>query len=236
MQALAAGRIAGKVMVVPGADGTSEGRGLMAHPYYPTGNPRFNHVAMSVPAALLDESNRTDICGFWGKVLGFDEMPMMTIDRKRLILSCVHWDQFIFLIAEDDPMRCPRMDHFGFAVGSLDELVGVRDRAVAFQKEDPRVDLIDLARGRPGADQDPLDLSRLHPAHVVRAPVLGVRAHLIAPGRGGPARHAAQKRGRAGNLRPPPRHRPRMRPVRRWAALNRTSRTGDLDIVATPRP
>ena len=41
----------------------------------------------------------------------------MTEDRRRLILSCVHWDQFIFLIAEDDPMRCPRMDHFGFAVG-----------------------------------------------------------------------------------------------------------------------
>ena len=26
----------------------------MAHPYYPTGNPRFNHVAMSLPADLLD--------------------------------------------------------------------------------------------------------------------------------------------------------------------------------------
>ena len=49
----------------------------------------------------------------------------MTVDRKRLILSCVHWDQFIFLIAEDEPMRCPRMDHFGFSVGSLDELAGV---------------------------------------------------------------------------------------------------------------
>ena len=27
----------------------------MAHPYYPTGNPRFNHVAMSLAADLLDE-------------------------------------------------------------------------------------------------------------------------------------------------------------------------------------
>ena len=27
--------------------------GMMTHPYYPTGNPRFNHVAMSVPADLL---------------------------------------------------------------------------------------------------------------------------------------------------------------------------------------
>ena len=68
----------------------------------------------------------------------------MTEDRRRLILSCVHWDQFIFLIAEDDPMRCPRMDHFGFSVGSLEELQGVQERAAAFRQHDDRVDLIDL--------------------------------------------------------------------------------------------
>ncbi len=94
------------------------------HPYYPSGNPRFNHVAMSLPADLLGEENRRDICRFFDEVLGFDEMEVMTQDRRRLILSCVHWDQFIFLIAEDDPMRCPRMDHYGFAVGTLDEFRG----------------------------------------------------------------------------------------------------------------
>ena len=116
----------------------------MAHPYYPTGNPRFNHVAMSLDAEMLDEPNRTDICRFWSEVFGFDEIEVMTEDRRRLILSCVHWDQFIFLIADSDPMRCPRMDHFGFSVGSLEELEGVQDRAVAFREQDDRVDLIDL--------------------------------------------------------------------------------------------
>jgi hypothetical protein len=116
----------------------------MPHPYYPSGNPRFNHVAMSVPAEMLGEESRTDILRFWDKVLGFGEMPTMTVDRKRLILSCVHWDQFIFLIAEDDPMRCPRMDHFGLAVGSVAELEGVQERAKEFRKDDDRVDLIDL--------------------------------------------------------------------------------------------
>jgi len=117
----------------------------MGHPYYPSRTPRFNHVAMSVPADLLDETSRSDICAFWSGVMGFDELPTMTLDRKRLILSCVHWEQFIFLIADDDPMRCPRMDHFGFSVGSLDELVMARDRAAAFRTRDPRVDLVDLA-------------------------------------------------------------------------------------------
>jgi hypothetical protein len=107
----------------------------MTHPFYPSGNPRFNHVAMSMPADLLDEESRGDICRFFDEVLGFEEMPTMTEDRRRLILSCVHWDQFIFLISEDDPMRCPRMDHFGLAVGSLEE---------AFRKTDDRLDLIDL--------------------------------------------------------------------------------------------
>ncbi len=115
----------------------------MAHPYYPSGNPRFNHVAMSLPADLLDEQNRTDIAAFWSEVLGFDEMPTMTEDRQRMILSCVHWDQFIFLIAEEDPLRCPRMDHFGFAVGAEDELHQIWERAVTYREKDSRVDIID---------------------------------------------------------------------------------------------
>src|SRR5271163_4057038 len=116
----------------------------MAHPFYPTGNPRFNHVAVSLPPEALDVANRADICRFWSEVFGFDEIEVMTEDRRRLILSCVHWDQFIFLIAEDDPMSCPRMDHFGFSVGSRAELQGVQDRASAFARRDDRVDLIDL--------------------------------------------------------------------------------------------
>ncbi|MGA7417215.1 MAG: hypothetical protein WBW80_04420 [Acidimicrobiales bacterium] len=131
----------------------------MAHPYYPTGNPRFNHVAMSLPADLLDEKNRGDICRFWSDVFGFDEIEVMTEDRHRLILSCVHWDQFIFLVAEGDPMRCPRLDHFGFSVGSLEELQGVRDRAVSFRQHDDRVDLIDL-------HMDDQDVVKIHSVYV----------------------------------------------------------------------
>jgi hypothetical protein len=117
----------------------------MPHPYYPAGNPKFNHVALSVPSDLLDETNRADLCRYFSEVLGFDEMPTETIDRKRLILSCVHWDQFIYLVANDEPMRCPRADHYGFAVRSREDLVAARDRAVAFRERDPRVDLDDLA-------------------------------------------------------------------------------------------
>jgi hypothetical protein len=100
----------------------------MAHPFYPSGNPRLNHVAMSLAPDRLDATHRADLCAFWGEVFGFEELGVMTEDRRRLVLSCVHW-----------------MDHFGFSVGTRDELVGVRDRAVAFRDRDDRVDLIDLS-------------------------------------------------------------------------------------------
>jgi hypothetical protein len=118
--------------------------GPQSHRFYPTGPPRFNHVAMSLPADLLGQESRTELCHFFDQVLGFTEMPTMTEDRRRLILGCVHWDQFIFLIAENEPMQCPRMDHYGFSVGSLDELRGIQERAEAFRKEDDRLELIDL--------------------------------------------------------------------------------------------
>jgi hypothetical protein len=105
--------------------------GPQSHRFYPTGPPRFNHVAMSLPADLLGQESRTELCHFFDQVLGFTEMPTMTEDRRRLILGCVHWDQFIFLIAENEPMQCPRMR-------------GIQERAEAFRKEDDRLELIDL--------------------------------------------------------------------------------------------
>ncbi len=134
----------------------------MAHPFYPSGNPRMNHVAMSVPAETLSPASRADLLRYWGDVLGFEEIPMMTVDDKRLVLSCVHWDQFMFLIAEEDPMRCPRMDHFGFAVGTLDELVAARDRAAAFA-EDPRAHLIDLHMD----DQGPVKIHSIYVGYIL---------------------------------------------------------------------
>jgi hypothetical protein len=139
---------------------------MTAHPYYPSGTPRLNHVAMSLDAELLDAEGRAGLCAFWGEVFGFEELAVMTEDRRRLVLSCVHWDQFLFLIAEDDPMRCARLDHFGLAVGSLAELQGVRDRAAAYRERDDRVELIDHT-------VDDQEVVRIHSVYVgYRLPLL----------------------------------------------------------------
>ena len=105
--------------------------------------PRFNHVAMSLPPDLLDETNRTDLCRFYSEVFGFEELPTMTEDRRRLVFGCYSIEQFVFLIANDDPMTCPRMDHYGFSVGTEAELDAMLERAKAFQEKDPRVDIVD---------------------------------------------------------------------------------------------
>lgn len=107
------------------------------------GRPRFNHVAMSVPADVLAEPGRRDIVSFYSEVFGWAELPTETIDRKRLVLGAYTVDQFVFLIASDHPMAADRLDHFGLGVGSLEELDTFYKRALDYRERDSRVEIID---------------------------------------------------------------------------------------------
>jgi len=108
--------------------------------------PRFNHVAMSLSPDLLDGALRDEIVRFYHDVFGWDELPMLTIDGKRLVLSAYTYEQFVFLIADDSPMACPRLDHFGMSVATEAELDGMLERARAYQAADDRVEIIDKKR------------------------------------------------------------------------------------------
>ncbi len=109
----------------------------------PARKPHFNHVAMSVPADLLDERHRTDIVRFYDEVFGFKELPTETEDRKKLVLSVHTYEQFVFLIADDQPMSCPRLDHYGISVDTEAELDDMLARARAFKAHDDRVDIVE---------------------------------------------------------------------------------------------
>jgi len=108
--------------------------------------PRFNHVAMSVPAELLGEVGRRELCAFYGEVFGWAELPTETIDRKKLVFGVHDVQQFVFLIADDPPMTCPRLDHFGLSVATEAELDDVLAKAKAYRERDDRVDIIDKKR------------------------------------------------------------------------------------------
>ena len=106
--------------------------------------PRLNHVAMSVPADTLDADGRAALCAFYGDVFGLEEYPDLTEDRHRLVFRAHHHEQFMFLIAEGEPMRAPRLDHFGLSVASLEDFQEVHRRAAAWKAKEPDdVDLIE---------------------------------------------------------------------------------------------
>src|SRR6266496_2709008 len=105
--------------------------------------PRFNHVAMSMPADALDETGRKEIVEFYREVFGWEELPTLTEDRHRLVLQAYNYEQFVFLIADEPPMTCPHLDHFGMSVGTSDELDEILDRSKAFAAHDDRVEIID---------------------------------------------------------------------------------------------
>ena len=105
--------------------------------------PRFNHVAMSLPADLLGKAHREEIVRFYNQVFGWEEIPMLTEDERRLVLSVYTVEQFVFLIADDPPMTCARLDHFGLSVGAEEELDEILARARKWKERDDRVDIID---------------------------------------------------------------------------------------------
>ena len=105
--------------------------------------PRFNHVAMSVPSSLLEPDGRKDLLDFWGSVFSWQELPTETVDGQKLVMMAYSFDQFVFLIADDPPMACPRLDHFGMGVATIEELDEYYERARHYAERDERVDLIE---------------------------------------------------------------------------------------------
>ncbi len=106
--------------------------------------PRFNHIAMSVPAELLAIEGRDEIKAFYGDVFGFEEYEELTKDRHMLVLRAHSHEQFVFLISEDEPMKAPRLDHVGMSVASLDDFNAVLERARAWkEKLGDDIDLIE---------------------------------------------------------------------------------------------
>ena len=117
------------------------------------GKPRFNHIGISVSADLLDEQGRKDIVGFYSEVFGWQELPTETVDRHKLVLGAYSYDQFVFLIADDQPLSAPRLDHFGMGVATVEELDEFYARARAYREKDDRVDIIDKqTEHHPGLD------------------------------------------------------------------------------------
>ena len=105
--------------------------------------PRFNHVALSVPADQLDEEGRKRTLDFYSEVFGFTEMPTMTRDRELLVLRCYSNEQFVYRHAADRPMQCGASEHFGMSVATPAELDTMYERARKYAERDPAVEIVE---------------------------------------------------------------------------------------------
>ena len=105
--------------------------------------PRFNHVALSMPADLLDEAGRDKLLDFYCDVFGWSEMPTMTKDRELLVLRCYSNEQFVYLHASDAPMRCGATEHWGMSVSTPAELDSMYERVCKRRDADPEVEVIE---------------------------------------------------------------------------------------------
>ena len=104
--------------------------------------PRFNHVALTVPAELLAAEGRSDLLRFHERVFGWSEMPTMTRDRELLVLRAWSNEQFVYLHASPEPMRTGATEHFGLSVSAAAELDAMYERAEKLRAEDSRVELL----------------------------------------------------------------------------------------------
>ena len=75
----------------------------------------------------------------------------MTIDRKRLVLKAHSFEEFVFLVADKDPMRCAHLDHFGMSVATPADLDAMYERARAYRSKDDRVEIVDRQQEDHGA-------------------------------------------------------------------------------------
>ena len=103
--------------------------------------PRFNHVALTVPAELLDADGRGALLRFYERVFGWTEMPTMTRDRELLVLRAWSNEQFVYLHASPEPMRAGATEHFGLSVSEVAELDAMYERAEKCRSEDPDVEV-----------------------------------------------------------------------------------------------
>ncbi len=114
------------------------------------GTQRLSHVAVTVPRDYFKPDLRAELLGFYGTVFGWTENPRLAIPEERIFLRAPTDEQYVTIRASDDPMRTSGYEHMGIAVGSVEELREIHERAAALASEDPRVVLDDIKAGYGG--------------------------------------------------------------------------------------
>ena len=92
---------------------------------------------------MLSGDTARDLLRFYEEVFGWGPMPTMVKEGELIVLRAHSNEQFVFLVADADPMRCPATDHFGLSVETPAELDELLERARAYRDRDDRVEILD---------------------------------------------------------------------------------------------
>jgi hypothetical protein len=109
----------------------------------PTHRPRLNHVAVPMPAELLDDAGRAEILEFYGDVLGWTEGDNTGERGNPLIMYTGEFGEFVYLAPHETPSGAP-LDHVGMQVSTYAELEDIVARARARRARDDRVEVSDI--------------------------------------------------------------------------------------------
>ena len=104
---------------------------------------RFNHIAMTVSEDQLSTEGCDELLAFYRGVFGWTEMPGLKEIGKILVLRAHSNEQFVFIVAGAEPMRCGQLDHFGLSVPQPEDLDELLARATRYQEKDDRVQIIE---------------------------------------------------------------------------------------------
>jgi hypothetical protein len=87
---------------------------------------RISHVAMSVPEGTLTDAFRSELLGFYGRILGWTEMESLR-RPDRLTLGAGSPLCYVHVRERADVMVCHGYEHFGVMVGSADDFRRIWD-------------------------------------------------------------------------------------------------------------
>lgn len=104
---------------------------------------RINHVAMTMPESVLDETARSDILRFYNEVFGWVRYVSGGEPGNPLIMRMAEPTQFVYVLSQAEGMIAPPLDHFGVEVAEEEELDTALERARMFAEKDNRVRIIE---------------------------------------------------------------------------------------------
>jgi hypothetical protein len=68
----------------------------------------------------------------------------MSKEGELLVMRVHSNEQFVYLAANDEPMCCPSLDHFGLSVSATEDIRAAHDRACKYRRRDARVEVTEL--------------------------------------------------------------------------------------------